>query len=105
MKIINNSISYDEGSININGNVNAMINLNSGLDRRMTGAQNIHHMINLLNPHGKILQLSITQFILSGLKDFINNPVSTYSSGMSARLGFSILTHTKPDLLLIDEIF
>jgi lipopolysaccharide transport system ATP-binding protein len=94
-----------QGRITTKGRVAALINLGAGFHRELTGRENI-----FLN--GVILGLSrreiarkfdsIVEF--SGLEEFIDTPVKRYSSGMYARLGFSIATHVEPDILLIDEV-
>lgn len=95
----------DKGEYMVRGRVGALIALGAGFHPHMTGRENVY-----LN--GSILGLtrseiddqfeSIVEF--SEIGEFINAPVSTYSSGMRVRLGFSIATAIRPDVLLIDEV-
>ena len=75
-----------------------------GLDNEMSGFENIEH-VSMINRHrvkkGSAMYEEIAEF--SGLKDRLNDPIFTYSTGMKARLRFSILTSFSPDILLMDE--
>ncbi|MBI5235167.1 MAG: ABC transporter ATP-binding protein [Deltaproteobacteria bacterium] len=93
------------GMVRVNGRVAPLLELGAGFHPDLSGIENI-----VLN--GVILGLSkaevrrrtdeIVEF--SGLADMIREPVRTYSTGMSARLGFSVVAHLDPELLLIDEV-
>ncbi len=93
------------GRVSVNGRVAPLLELGAGFHPDLSGLENI-----VLN--GVILGLSkaevrrrmdeIVEF--SGLADMIRQPVRTYSTGMSARLGFSVVAHLDPELLLIDEV-
>ncbi|HME72014.1 MAG TPA: ABC transporter ATP-binding protein, partial [Myxococcota bacterium] len=93
------------GTIETNGRISPLLELGAGFHPELTGAENI-----MLN--GVILGLTramvrerfnkIVEF--SGLGDEIDRPVRTYSSGMSARLGFSVAVHVDPEILLVDEV-
>lgn len=105
LKILANLVVPTSGNIESKGNIQALINLGAGFDKKLTGRENI---INSCLLSGFTLRdaKSATSPILefSGLGDFIDAPVGTYSSGMYARLGFSVATHARPDIILIDEI-
>jgi lipopolysaccharide transport system ATP-binding protein len=93
------------GSVETHGHISPLLELGAGFHPELTGAENI-----LLN--GVLLGLTrrtvrerfdeIVEF--SGLRDFIHRPVRNYSSGMVARLGFSVAAHVDPDILLVDEV-
>lgn len=93
------------GTIEAHGRISPLLELGAGFHPELTGAENV-----LLN--GVILGLTramvrerfnkIVEF--SGLGDEIDRPVRTYSSGMSARLGFSVAAHVDPEILLVDEV-
>jgi lipopolysaccharide transport system ATP-binding protein len=95
----------DEGSIAIRGRVGALIALGAGFHPHLTGRENI-----FLN--GAILGLSQTEIRskfddivnFAEIGDFLDAPVSTYSSGMRVRLGFAVAVFSDPDVLLIDEV-
>lgn len=105
LKMLANLIVPTSGHVECNGSIQALINLGAGFDRKLTGRENIINSCLLsgftLND-AKSAVSPILEF--SGLGDFIDAPVGTYSSGMHARLGFSVATHAKPDIILIDEI-
>lgn len=98
-------LSPSSGSVEVKGRVSPLLELGSGFHQELTGAENIE-----LN--GVLLGLSRRQVAdrlqsiieFSELGDYINQPIRTYSSGMLARLGFSIVAHLDPHILLIDEI-
>jgi lipopolysaccharide transport system ATP-binding protein len=95
----------DSGKIVVKGRVSPLLELGAGFHPDLTGRENI-----LLN--GVLLGMTKAEvkakldFIVefSGLKDFIDQPIRTYSSGMVARLAFSVIAHLDPEILLIDEI-
>ena len=105
LKLITGIYRPSEGQITTEGRVAALIELGAGFHPDMTGRENIR-----LN--GSILGLSKSEVSdametiidFSGLRDFIDDPVKHYSSGMYVRLGFSVAVHMKPDVLLVDEV-
>ena len=95
----------DSGEIYIQGQVAPLLELGSGFHPDLTGAENVHLNAALLGfSERETLRLfdSIVEF--SGLDEFINEPLRTYSSGMVMRLAFSVAVNLNPDILIIDEV-
>lgn len=104
LKIITEVVYPTSGSIEINGRVSAMLELTAGFDNEFTGRENIHLKATLLGINReKILKIENDIIEFSNLHEYIDQPVRTYSSGMKARLGFSVVAFTEPDILVIDE--
>ena len=105
LKVIYGLTSMTKGEVKINGRMDALINLGAGFNRDISGRENIKNYAALHHyPTNKVNDL-VNQIIeFSELKEFIDSPVKTYSSGMYARLGFSLITHMNPDILIIDEV-
>jgi len=95
----------NEGRVTVNGRVAALLELGSGFHPDLTGAENL-----LLNSalvglsRKRTLELSERIVDFSGIADFIDDPLRTYSSGMVMRLAFSIAIHTDPDIMMLDEV-
>lgn len=105
LKIISGILAPTTGSVSVHGSIAPLIELGAGFDEQLTGRENIFLNGAVLG-HGKRLMQEKYDEILafSGLEEFIDVPVKNYSSGMIARLGFSIATMVKPDILIVDEI-
>lgn len=105
LKIIAGILQPTAGTVEVDGRVAALIELGAGFHPEISGRENVY--IN-----GAVLGLSkrevderyesIVEF--SGLRDFIEEPVKNYSSGMYVRLGFAVAIHTDPDILMVDEV-
>lgn len=99
------TLQADRGSITQRGRVGAMLELGSGCHPDLTGRENIY-----LNGAIQGLRIAEIKASFDSIVDFselgpaIEQPMRTYSAGMSARLAFSVLAHAKSDVLLIDEI-
>lgn len=105
LKIIAGITTSSSGQIQVNGKVVTLIDINSGFHPELTGEENIYLNGMLLGMSQKEIKKEFCKIIqFSGLKKFIDAPFYTYSNGMKFRLGFSIAIHSKPDILLIDEI-
>jgi ABC-type polysaccharide/polyol phosphate transport system ATPase subunit len=95
----------DAGRVQVNGRVGALLELGSGFHPDLTGAENLVLNAALLGLNRRKtgdLYDRIVEF--SGIGDFIDEPLRTYSSGMVMRLAFSIAIQSDPDILLVDEI-
>lgn len=93
------------GVINVNGRISPLLALGSGFHPELTGRENIILNGVLLGLNKATVAGKMEQIIeFSELRDFINQPTRTYSSGMLARLGFSVVAHLDPEILLIDEV-
>jgi lipopolysaccharide transport system ATP-binding protein len=95
----------DSGKIVVKGRVSPLLELGAGFHPELTGRENIilnGVLLGMTKAEVKSKLGSIVEF--SGLKDFIDQPIRTYSSGMVARLAFSVIAHLDPEILLIDEI-
>lgn len=95
----------DQGKIVINGKVSLLASLGAGFQKNLTGRENIYLAGSIYGiKHGKLDSLVPSIVVFSGIGDFIDQPIRTYSSGMRARLAFSIASALSPDILLIDEV-
>jgi ABC-type polysaccharide/polyol phosphate transport system ATPase subunit len=95
----------DEGTVRVKGRVAALLELGSGFHPDLTGAENLvlnAALLGLSKRKTNELFDRIVEF--SGIGEFIDDPLRTYSSGMVVRLAFSIAIQCQPDLLLIDEV-
>jgi ABC-type polysaccharide/polyol phosphate transport system ATPase subunit len=105
LKVLNGLIKPDTGRIEMRGRVGALIALGAGFNPVLSGRENIYINASLLgfsSPKTKSLVDEIVEF--SGLSEFLDTPVQSYSSGMQVRLGFSIAAHQDPDILILDEV-
>jgi ABC-type polysaccharide/polyol phosphate transport system ATPase subunit len=105
LSVITGLAHPDEGSIQVNGRVAALLELGSGFHPDLTGRENVRLNAALLGfSRDKTHEMfdSIVEF--SGVGEFIDNPLRTYSSGMVLRLAFSVAVNLDPEVLLIDEI-
>ena len=104
LKMITEVAFPTSGKIKVNGRVSALLELTSGFDLEFTGRENIYlkgQILGLTNKEIKGLEKQIVEF--ADLEEYIDQPVRTYSSGMKARLGFSINVNIDPDILIVDE--
>jgi ABC-2 type transport system ATP-binding protein len=105
LKVISGVIKPVGGGISIKGNIAPLIELSAGFDDELTGRENIFLNASILGFSRKEIEGKYNNIIdFSELRDFINTPLKSYSSGMVARLGFSIAAEVNPDILIIDEV-
>src|SRR5271165_3423227 len=105
LKLLSGLMKPTSGTIDVKGSLSALIEVGAGFHPDLTGRENIY-----LN--GAILGLSRGQITrkfdqiveFSGLSEFLDTPVKRYSTGMYARLGFSVAAHVDADILLVDEV-
>jgi lipopolysaccharide transport system ATP-binding protein len=95
----------DQGSVRVDGRIAALLELGSGFHPELTGAENLVLNAALLGlSRRKTKQLFDSMVDFSGIGEFIDDPLRTYSSGMVMRLAFSVAIQCEPDILLIDEV-
>ena len=105
LKIISGILTPTTGSVTVNGSIAPLIELGAGFDLELTGRENIFLNGAVLGHSQKLMLEKYDEIMdFSELKEFEDVPVKNYSSGMLARLGFSIATIVKPDILIVDEI-
>lgn len=105
LKIIAGVLKPTKGSVRCNGSIAPLIELGAGFDHELTARENIFLNGALLGYPKKFLVEKFDEIIeFAELEKFVDVPIKNYSSGMFARLGFSIATISKPDILIIDEI-
>lgn len=93
------------GKVNVIGRVASMLELGGGFHPELTGRENIRLNAVLLGLRRKEINARIDKIIeFSDLGEFIDEPIRVYSSGMLAKLGFSVITQVDPDVLIIDEV-
>ena len=94
----------DSGSLEIHGRVAALLELGSGFHADLTGAENVRLNAALLGFSRRRASEKFDEIVdFSGIRDFIHEPLRTYSAGMTLRLAFSVAMAVDPDILLIDE--
>jgi lipopolysaccharide transport system ATP-binding protein len=104
LQMVCGTLNPSSGSVVVNGKIGALLELGAGFNPEFTGRENIYlaaAVMGLSSSETDALYESIVEF--SGIREFIDQPVKTYSSGMYVRLAFSIATSANPDILVIDE--
>ena len=104
LKMITGVSFPTSGTITVNGRVSALLELTSGFDPEFTGRENIYfkgQLLGLKDTEIRELEQGIIDF--AEIEEYIDQPVRTYSSGMKARLGFSINVNIRPEILIVDE--
>jgi lipopolysaccharide transport system ATP-binding protein len=105
LRMLNGLIKPDKGKIEMHGRVGALIALGAGFNPILTGRENIYVNAAVLGLSKREIDKKINEIIdFAEINDFIDAPVQSYSSGMQIRLGFSVATALKPDVLLLDEV-
>ncbi len=105
LKVIAGVLKATEGSVSRKGVLVPLLELGAGFDPQYTGAENIFLYGAMLGYSKAFLKEKYDEIVeFSELGDFIHVPVKNYSSGMRARLGFSIATLVEPDILILDEV-
>ncbi len=105
LKTISGILRPNKGNVNVNGKLSALIELGAGFHQDLTGLENIYLNGSILGMTRKEIDSKLEEIIdFSGVREFIDTPVKRYSSGMQARLGFSVAAHMSPDVLLVDEV-
>lgn len=104
LQIIAGTLQPTEGSVTVNGRVAALLELGSGFNPEFTGRENVYlncSILGLTKEETDERFQSIAEFAEIG--DFLEQPVKTYSSGMTMRLAFAVIAHVDADILIVDE--
>ncbi len=105
LKAISAILHPYQGSINVSGNIAPLIELGAGFDSNLTARENIFLNGCILGHSKKYMEKHFDEIVdFAELWDFLDSPIKNYSSGMRARLGFSIATMVKPEILICDEV-
>jgi ABC-2 type transport system ATP-binding protein len=105
LKVISRVLKPTTGKAEIRGRLAPILELGTGFDYELTGLENVYLNALLLGRSRREIDAKVADIVeFSGLGDFIRAPIRNYSSGMQARLGFSIATAWIPDILILDEV-
>lgn len=105
LQVLAGILRPDEGAIEVNGRISSLLTLGAGFDADLSGRDNILLAGAFMGIDHRDMVARIPEIIeFANLGQFIDAPIKTYSSGMNARLGFSIATAVQPDVLLLDEV-
>ncbi len=104
LKIITGVLSETSGYIKIDGTISALLELGAGFNPEYTGIENIFLNGAMMGFNRSEMEKKLDQIVsFADIGDFINQPVKSYSSGMFARLAFSVAISVEPDILIVDE--
>ena len=105
LKILTGVLSSSSGSIEVNGKISALLELGTGFHPELSGYENIFLYASLMGISKKEMEKKVDEILeFADIGDFIYRPVKTYSSGMFARLAFSVAIQVEPDILIVDEV-
>ena len=105
LKILSRIMKPTKGRMVVNGRLSALIEVAAGFHQDLTGRENIFLSGTILGMTKREIESKLDQIIaFSGIEEFIDTPVKRYSSGMYARLGFSVAAHVDPEVMLVDEV-
>ena len=96
----------ETGAVRVRGKISLLASVGVGFNKELTGRENVHLYGSIIGIPRELINERMNEIItFSQLEDFIDSPIKTYSSGMRARLGFSVAANLDTDILLIDEVF
>lgn len=105
LKVVSGVMKPTEGKVTVNGVISPMIELGAGFDPELTARENIYLNGAILGYSKEFLDEKFEEIVeFSELRDFLDVPVRNFSSGMTAKLAFSIATIVNPEILIVDEI-
>lgn len=105
LKLLSGIMTPTRGTLTIHGRLSALIEVSAGFHPDLTGRENIYLNGTILGMTRPEIARRFDEIVaFSGLDEFIDTPVKRYSSGMFARLGFSVAAHVDPDVLIVDEV-
>ncbi len=105
LKVISRILKPYRGTLKVNGSIASLIELGAGIDQRLTARENIYMNGCILGYTKKFIAERFDEIVeFAELEDFLDTPVKNFSSGMKSRLGFSVATMVKPDILIVDEV-
>lgn len=105
LKILSRITSPSSGSASLFGRVGSLLEVGTGFHPEMTGRENIFMNGNILGMRKNEIEKKLDSIIeFSGVSQFIDTPIKRYSSGMQARLAFSVAAHLEPEILIVDEV-
>lgn len=105
LKVVAGVMKPTKGTVSVKGNICPMIELGAGFDSDLSARENIFLNGAILGYSKDFLEEKFDEIVeFSELKEFIDVPVKNFSSGMTARLAFSIATIVEPEILIVDEI-
>ncbi len=105
LKLLSRVTFPTSGTIEMNGRFSALIELGAGFHPELSGRENVFLNGTILGMRKIDIQRRFDQIVeFAGIEKFIDTPVKRYSSGMYARLGFSVAAHVDPEILLVDEV-
>ena len=105
LKVVSGVMKPTKGKVTVNGDISPMIELGAGFDMNLTARENIYLNGAILGYSKKFLIEKFDEIVeFSELREFLDVPVKNFSSGMIAKLAFSIATIVNPQILIVDEI-
>ena len=105
LKVISGVMKPTKGKVTVRGVISPMIELGAGFDNELTARENIYLNGAILGYSKKFINEKFEEIVeFSELRDFLDVPVKNFSSGMTAKLAFSIATIVNPEILIVDEI-
>ena len=105
LKVVSGVLKPTKGKVTVNGVISPMIELGAGFDQDLTARENIYLNGSILGYSKKFIDDKFEEIVeFSELRDFLDVPVKNFSSGMVAKLAFSIATIVNPEILIVDEI-
>jgi ABC-type polysaccharide/polyol phosphate transport system ATPase subunit len=105
LKLLTRILQPTRGRAQITGRVGSLIEVSAGFHQDLTGRENVFLQGAIMGMPQALIRKRFDEIVdFAGIAPFIDTPVKRYSSGMNARLGFSIAVHLEPDVLIIDEV-
>ena len=105
LKVVSGVMKPTKGKVTVNGVISPMIELGAGFDAELTARENIYLNASIMGYSKEFVEQKFDEIVeFSELKDFLEVPVKNFSSGMTAKLAFSVATIVDPEILIVDEI-
>lgn len=105
LKVLSRILKPNRGTVRVAGRLRALIEVAAGFHTDLTGRENIFLNGAILGMSQRVIRNRLEAIVaFAGIGEFLDTPVKRYSSGMMARLGFSVAAHMDPDVLLVDEV-